>query len=105
MADVIWTSWLFLVYFHEHRDYLIYNTKAITCFSLFLDSIMKSDFVCSICSKIFKKPISLTCGCTVCGGHLSDKQVQKTNTIKCQKCNINYNVKELESLKPNHALV
>ena len=65
---------------------------------------MKSDFVCSICNKIFNKPISFSCGCTFCSDHLNDKQVQKTNTIKCKKCNINYNIKELESLKPNQAL-
>ena len=65
---------------------------------------MKSDFVCSICSNVLKKPITFLCGCTVCGIHIHNKDVLKINTFKCKACNIEYNVKELESLQPNKAL-
>ena len=64
---------------------------------------MKSDFVCSICSKIFTKPIAFACGCTVCGDHLHDKEVLKTNSIKCATCKISYNVNELK-FKPNKTI-
>ena len=56
--------------------------------------IVKTDFVCLICSRIFKNPISFPCGFTICSGHLNDKEVLKTNTIRCEACNVNYNVKE-----------
>ena len=65
---------------------------------------MKSDFVCSICFKILKNPISFLCGCTVCGDHLHDKEVLATSKIECKKFHIAYSVKESASIKPNKAL-
>ena len=60
----------------------------------------KSSFLCSNCPKILKKPVTFTCGCTVCGEHLDDKEATKTKTIKCVKCNIEYNLNEI-NFKPN----
>jgi len=48
---------------------------------------LKPDWTCSYCSKIFKDPIDLPCGDTVCRQHLSDKDVVKENKIKCIDCN------------------
>ena len=63
----------------------------------------KSNFVCCICSKLLKSPICFPCGCTVCGEHLDEKEAQKTSTIKCNACNIEYNLKNKE-FKPNKIL-
>ena len=38
--------------------------------------------------------IFFPCGCTVCGDHLEDKEVRKSNTIKCISCNIWYDLNE-----------
>ena len=57
---------------------------------------VKSEFVCSICVKVLKKPVTFTCGCTVCGEHLHDKEVKKTNKIVCIPCKIEYNLNEIE---------
>ena len=65
---------------------------------------MKSDFFCSMCSKVFKKPITFPCGCTVCGRHLNDKEAKLSSTIKCVSCNIDYSLKELELFKPNKTI-
>ncbi len=47
----------------------------------------KSQLTCSYCSKIFKDPIDLPCGDSVCREHLSEKSVVKENRIKCKDCN------------------
>ena len=47
----------------------------------------KSQLTCSYCSKIYKYPIELPCGDSMCGDHLKEKDVVKANRIKCKKCN------------------
>jgi hypothetical protein len=56
----------------------------------------KSELTCSYCSKIFRDPIQLPCGDSICREHLSDKDVVKVNRIKCKKCNGEFGVKNNE---------
>jgi hypothetical protein len=63
----------------------------------------KSQVTCSYCSKIYKDPIVLPCGDSICREHLSDKDVLKVNRIKCKKCNKEYGVKNNE-FKSNNEL-
>jgi hypothetical protein len=56
----------------------------------------KSQVTCSYCSKIYKDPIVLPCGDSICREHLSDKDVLKVNRIKCKKCNEEFGVKNNE---------
>jgi hypothetical protein len=56
----------------------------------------KSQVTCSYCSKIYKDPIVLPCGDSICLEHLSDKDVLKANRIKCKKCNKEFGVKNNE---------
>ena len=56
----------------------------------------KSQLTCSFCSKIYKDPIDLPCGDSICREHLSDKDVVKVNRIKCKKCNGEFGVKSNE---------
>jgi hypothetical protein len=60
----------------------------------------KSQLTCSYCSKIFKEPILLPCHDSICHEHLSEKAVVKENSIKRNKCNLEFVVKENE-FKPN----
>ena len=59
---------------------------------------LKSDFQCSICSKIFLNPIHLPCNCdSICAEHLKDHDVHKSNKIKCNSCNQTFtNLNDLE---------
>jgi hypothetical protein len=52
----------------------------------------KSQLTCSYCSKIFKDPIDLPCGDSVCREHLSEKSVVKEKRIKCKDCNQEFEV-------------
>jgi hypothetical protein len=63
----------------------------------------KSQVTCSYCSKIFKDPIDLPCGDSICREHLSERTVVKTNRIKCNKCNEEFGVKNNE-FKSNNQL-
>jgi hypothetical protein len=45
--------------------------------------LKKSEVTCSYCLKIYKDPIDLPCGDSICRQHLSVKQ----NKITCNKCN------------------
>jgi hypothetical protein len=47
----------------------------------------KSQLTCSYCSKIYKHPIQLPCDDSICGEHLSERDVVKENKIKCKECN------------------
>jgi hypothetical protein len=49
--------------------------------------IQKSEVTCSYCLKIYKDPIDLPCGDSICRQHLSDRDVVKQNKITCNKCN------------------
>jgi len=53
---------------------------------------LKSQLTCSYCSKIFKDPIDLPCGDSVCSEHLSDRNVVKEKRIKCKDCNQEFEV-------------
>ena len=52
-----------------------------------------------MCPKILKKPVTLPCGCTVCGSHLD----VKTKTLKCEPCGIEHNLNEVTCM-PNKAM-
>ena len=53
----------------------------------------KSVLTCSYCSRIFKDPIQLPCGDSICLEHLSDRNVCKENKIECKKCSEEFGVK------------
>ncbi len=63
----------------------------------------KFQLTCSYCSRIFKDPIDLPCGDSICREHLSDKDVLKVNRIKCKKCNEEFGVKS-NPFKSNYEL-
>ena len=63
----------------------------------------KSQLTCSYCSKIYKDPILLPCGDSICRQHLSERDVVKANRIKCKKCNEEYQVKD-NQFKSNNQL-
>jgi hypothetical protein len=63
----------------------------------------KSQLTCSYCSRIFKDPILLSCGDSICRQHLKEKDVVKQNKIKCVKCNEEFGVKNNE-FKSNEAI-
>ena len=63
----------------------------------------KSQVACSYCSKIYKDPIDLPCGDSICLEHLSEKDVLKVNKIKCKKCNKEFGVKN-NAFKSNNEL-
>ena len=62
-----------------------------------------SQLTCSYCSKIFRDPIDLPCGDSICREHLSDKDILKLNKIKCKKCNEEFGVKN-NAFKSNNDL-
>jgi hypothetical protein len=71
----------------------------------------KSEVTCSYCSRIFRDPIDLPCGDSICREHLSDRDVVKANRIKCKKCSDEFGVKnndfkssnELKKLLESHS--
>ena len=54
---------------------------------------------CMHCSKIFKDPISLPCGHTLCKEHLSEHE----NTIKCVPCRKEFDIAS-NKFPPNHVV-
>jgi hypothetical protein len=58
---------------------------------------------CSYCSKIFRDPILLPCGDSICRQHLKESDVVKQNKIKCKACNDEFRVKGHE-FKSNQSL-
>ena len=63
----------------------------------------KSQLTCSYCSRIFKDPIQLPCGDSICRKHLSDRDILKANRIKCNRCTEEFGVKN-NQFKSNEAL-
>jgi hypothetical protein len=61
----------------------------------------KSQLTCSYCSRIYKDPIKLPCGDSICREHLSQRDIAKQNKIKCNQCNEEYQVKENEFKSSN----
>ena len=47
----------------------------------------KQAFTCSFCCKILSQPVTLLCGDTICQEHLTEKNAQKEDSIKCKACN------------------
>ncbi len=64
----------------------------------------KSQLTCSYCSRIFKDPILLSCGDSICRERLFERDVVKANKIKCKKCNEEFGVKS-NDFKSNEAIV
>ena len=56
----------------------------------------KSKLTCSYCSKIFKDPIDLPCGDSICRQHLSERDVVKEKRIECKKCNQEFRINDYE---------
>jgi hypothetical protein len=56
----------------------------------------KCQLTCPNCSRIYKDPIYLPCGNSICREHLSERDVLKVNRIKCKKCNGEFGVKNNE---------
>ena len=54
---------------------------------------LKSQLSCSYCSKIVKEPIELPCEDSICGEHLSERNVFKENRNKCNKCKQDFGVR------------
>jgi hypothetical protein len=63
----------------------------------------KSQLTCSNCARIFKDPIDLPCGDSICREHLKEKDTLKDNRIKCKKCNGEFGVKN-NDFKSNNEL-
>ncbi len=63
----------------------------------------KSELTCSYCLKIYKDPIELQCGDSMCRDHLKERDVVKQKRIKCKKCNGEFKVKNNE-FKSNESL-
>jgi hypothetical protein len=55
---------------------------------------LKSTLTCSNCTKIFKDPIELPCKHNLCKRHLVEKNVAKSNKIKCAECKQNFKVRD-----------
>ena len=56
-------------------------------------SRLKSNFICSFCSKIFKSPKELPCKDLICQDHLSERSLVKQNKIQCLKCKQEFEIK------------
>ena len=63
----------------------------------------KSQLTCSYCSRIFRDPILLPCGDSICRDHLKDRDVVKANRIKCKKCNEEFGVTQELILTKSYA--
>jgi hypothetical protein len=55
---------------------------------------LKSQLICSYCSRILKDPIDLPCDDSNCREHLSERNIVKENRIKCNECNEEFQVKD-----------
>jgi hypothetical protein len=58
--------------------------------------LKKFQVTCSYCSRILKNPILLPCDHSICGEHLTERNVVKENKIKCKRCNQEFGVKNNE---------
>ncbi len=64
----------------------------------------KSQLTCSYCSRIFRDPIDLPCGDSICRQHLSERDIVKQNKIKCKQCNKEYQVKDKSNNHLKHSI-
>jgi len=58
-----------------------------------LASKWKLSLTCSNCTKLFKNPIELPCKHNICEEHLMENEAVKQNTIKCVKCQEEFDIK------------
>ena len=54
-------------------------------------------------SRIYKDPIQLPCGDSICRQHLSERDVVKEKRIKCKECKHEFTINDYE-FKSNEAL-
>jgi hypothetical protein len=65
---------------------------------------IKQDFACSFCSKIYNNPFILPCDDTLCQEHLNEANVRKNNSITCKTCQIEFEVKDNQLIRPSKAM-
>ena len=65
---------------------------------------IKQDFACSFCSKIYNNPFILPCDDTLCQVHLNEANVRKNNSITCKTCQIEFEVKDNQLIRPSKAM-
>jgi hypothetical protein len=61
---------------------------------------LKSEFTCSYCMKIYRKPVILPCNHCLCEEHFKDTDVLKVKKIQCKTCKQEFALDENE-FKPN----
>jgi hypothetical protein len=61
---------------------------------------LKSEFTCSYCMKIYRKPVILPCNHCLCEEHLKDIDVLKVKSIQCKACKQEFRLDDNE-FKPN----
>ena len=65
---------------------------------------LKLELKCSFCSKVYKSPVVLPCGDTLCEQHLKEENACKTNSIKCQTCQKIFEINDNEMIRSNTAV-
>ena len=61
---------------------------------------LKTELTCSYCTKIYRKPVILSCNHCLCEEHLKDIDVLKVKTIQCKTCKQEFRLDDNE-FKPN----
>jgi hypothetical protein len=66
-----------------------------------------ADLSCFYCSKIYKKPVSLPCGDSLCEEHLHETKLIQKNKIKCLSCQKEFDLKgnQFPANKPLQKLI
>jgi hypothetical protein len=75
---------------------------------------LKENFLCGICSKILKNPVSVPCNCSqICKEHVDKEIKNKKHTMTCPTCKESYDIPEngfwemkkiKDSIEKNHHL-
>jgi hypothetical protein len=60
---------------------------------------LKSEFTCTYCKKIYRKPVILPCNHCLCEEHLMDIDVLKVKKIQCKTCRQEFGLDENEFKK------
>ena len=56
---------------------------------------LKANFVCGICAKILKKPMSVPCNCSqICKEHVDYEIKNKKTSMTCATCKESYDIPE-----------
>jgi hypothetical protein len=61
---------------------------------------VKTEFTCSFCMKIYRKPVILPCNHCLCEEHLKDLDVLKVKQIQCKTCKQEFDLDD-NDFKPN----